>query len=107
MSQHAFPPLSAEQIAHFLHRGYVVIHDCFSREFAANWTSNAFRRLGYAADDPTTWEKEIIHMPFTQRFPMAEVSPKAWQAACELLGGEERVGTSTWGDSLIVNFHKG
>jgi hypothetical protein len=107
MSQSEFPPLSAEQIAHFLTHGHIVIHDCFSRDFAEEWTSNAFHRLGYDPNDPATWEKEIIHMPATQYLTMEEIAPKAWQAACELLGGEERVKPSHWGDCMIVNFHKG
>ena len=93
MSQHEFPRLSETQIEHFLERGYVVIPDCFSREFAEDWTSNAFLRLGYDPHDPTTWAQEIVHMPAAQHRPMQEVAPKAWQAACELLGGEERVAT--------------
>ncbi len=107
MSQNSFPALSEEQIEHFLEHGHVVIHNCFARDFAEAWTANAFRRLGYDANDPSTWEKEIVHMPAAQRVPMEEIAPKAWQAACELLGGAERVAPCTWGDGMIVNFHKG
>ena len=107
MSQQEFPPLSEEQVAHFLTHGYVVIHDCFPRAFAEEWTANAFRRLEYDPSDPTTWQQEIVHMPAAQRVPMPEIAPKAWQAACELLGGEERVSPCTWGDSMIVNLCKG
>jgi hypothetical protein len=107
MSQPEFPPLSEEQIAHFLDHGHVVIHDCFPRAFAEDWTANAFRRLEYDPNDPATWQQEIVHMPATQRAPMPEIAPKAWQAACELLGGEERVSPCSWGDSMIVNLRKG
>jgi hypothetical protein len=99
--------LSSEQVEHFIQRGYVVIPNCFSREFAESWTTNAFQRLGYDPADSTTWEKEIIHMPGAQYMPMQDIAPKAWQAACELLGGEDRVAPCTWGDGMIVNFHKG
>jgi len=107
MSQQEFPPLSEEQIAHFLRHGHVVIPDCFPRAFAEDWTANAFRRLEYDPQDPSTWQQEIVHMPATQRVPMPELAPKAWQAACALLGGEERVSPCTWGDSMIVNLRKG
>jgi len=76
MSQNSYPPLMAEQIEQFLQRGHVVISDCFSREFAENWTTNAFHRLGYSPDDPATWEQEIVHMPASQRVPMQEIAPK-------------------------------
>lgn len=107
MNRYDYPPLTAEQTEHFLTRGHVVIHDCFSRDFAEEWTSTAFKRLEYDPNDPSTWEKEIIHMPASFRVPIQEIAPKAWQAACELLGGEERVAPSTWGNGMIVNFHKG
>ena len=107
MSQQEFPPLSEEQIAHFLAHGHVVIHDCFPRAFAEDWTANAFRRLEYDPGDPSTWQQEIVHMPATRRVSMPEIAPKAWQAACALLGGEERVSPCTWGDGMIVNFRKG
>ncbi|HLK56522.1 MAG TPA: hypothetical protein VKU00_08160 [Chthonomonadaceae bacterium] len=107
MSHAPLPPLSEEQIEHFMQRGHVVLHDCFSRAFAEEWTTTAFRRLGYDPDDPATWEKEIIHMPSLDRLPMQEIAPKAWEAACQLLGGEERVAPCFWGNGLIVNFHKG
>lgn len=107
MSQNKFPPLTPEQIERFLQRGHVVIPDCFTRAFAQDWTAAAFARLEYDPHDPSTWEKEIIHMPASQRVPMQEIAPKAWQAACELLGGAERVAPCNWGNGMIVNFHKG
>lgn len=106
-SDDASAPLSEEQIEHFLQHGHVVLHDCFSREFAENWTTAAFHRLGYDKNDPSTWAQEIVHMPASERVPMQEIAPKAWRAACQLLGGEERVAPCTWGNSMIVNFCKG
>ncbi len=107
MTQTQDVALTDAQIEQFLTEGHIVLHDCFSREFAEDWTANAFRRLGYDPNDPQTWEQEIVHMPATQRVPMAEIAPKAWAAACQLLGGEDRVAACSWGDSMIVNFHKG
>jgi hypothetical protein len=34
--------LSSEQVEYFIQRGHVVIPNCFSREFAESWTTNAF-----------------------------------------------------------------
>jgi len=107
MSQQEFPPLSEGQVAHFLRHGHLVIHDCFPRAFAEDWMAGAFRRLEYDPGDPSTWRQEIVHMPAAQRVSMPEIAPKAWQAACALLGGEERVSPCTWGDSMIVNLRKG
>ena len=107
MTQTPFPALSPAQIDHFLQFGYLVLPDCFSREFAQDWTDGAFTRLGYDPNDRATWEKPIVHMPTAHSGLMSEIAPKAWQAACELLGGEERVAPCYVGDAMIVNFHKG
>ncbi len=102
-----YPGLTAEQREHFISHGHIVIHKCFSREFANQWTANAFRRLEYDPNDRATRAQEIDHMPAAQRVPMQELAPKAWKAACELLGGEDRVHPCTWGDGMIVNLGKG
>ena len=102
-----YKALSEEQVAQFIERGYVVVHDCFARTFAERWTRAAFDRLGYTANDPDTWQQEIVHMPATERVPMQDIAPRAWQAACELLGGEDRAMPCTWGNSMIANFRKG
>ena len=100
--------LAAEQIAHFLENGYVKVPGCFSREAAKRYTDATFSRLGYDPDDETTWEKSVIHMPAHQRFAVEAFAPKAWRAACELLGGAGRIQQPwQWGDSFIVNLNEG
>lgn len=96
--------LTDDQIDHFLQHGYIVLHDCFSREVAAEWTDRAFVRLGYDRDDPSTWIEKRIHMPSQQYVDVTEFAPKVWGAACELLGGVERVQQPyRWGDGFILN----
>ncbi|HZO90705.1 MAG TPA: phytanoyl-CoA dioxygenase family protein, partial [Chthonomonadaceae bacterium] len=97
--------LTEAQREQFLARGYIILHDCFPREVAERLTAHAFTRLGYDPDDPTTWKQARIHMPNVEFFPMETFAPKAWAAACELLGGEERVKPCHLSDGFIVNFH--
>src|SRR3712207_4212901 len=100
--------LNHDQIEQFLNQGYVVLHDCFSREVAEEWTGNAFARLGYSPTDATTWKLNRVHMPSVQRREFREFAPTAWGAACELLGGEQRVRQpSVVSDGFIINFHLG
>ncbi|HZP83548.1 MAG TPA: phytanoyl-CoA dioxygenase family protein [Chthonomonadaceae bacterium] len=100
--------LTEAQREQFLTRGHVVLHDCFPREVAQEMTAQAFVRLGYDPDDPATWEKSRIHMPTANRYPLQEFAPKAWQAACELLGGAERLKQPVnIGDGFIINFRDG
>ena len=100
--------LTEDQVEHFLSRGYVVLHDCFSRDAARAWTDQAFVRLGYDPNDPSTWKEAVIHMPSHQRVDVKEFAPRVWGAVCELLGGEERIQQPyNWGDGFIVNLREG
>jgi len=103
MSSRRYEYLSPEQVEQFLHEGWVVLRGAIAPQTVQEWTQHIFTRLGFDEKDPATWERPITHMPFHGRVPAAEVSPHAWGAMCELLGGEDRVHSCTWGDSFIVN----
>ncbi|HLK56430.1 MAG TPA: hypothetical protein VKU00_07690 [Chthonomonadaceae bacterium] len=97
--------LSEEQIEQFIARGHVVLHDCFPREVAAEWVAHAWIRLGLDPEDPATWQKPRIQMPSVRFIPWKEMAPKAWAAACDLMGGEERIkAPSNMSDGFIINF---
>jgi hypothetical protein len=99
--------LSDSEIQQFIESGFIHLTDCFDRDFAYRWTEAAFPRLGYKADDPTTWEKPIVHMPADAYVDVKEFAPKAYSAMCQLLGGEERIQPVRWGNGFIVNFSLG
>lgn len=105
----SYRSLTDEQAQFFLDNGYVIIKNAFSREAAESYTSQAWKRLGYDPNDPATWEQGLIHMPTMNRFPVSEFAPKAWDAICDLMGGEDRIDMSraTWGDAFILNLHHG
>jgi hypothetical protein len=61
-------------------------------------------RLGYDPNDPSTWEDKRIHMPGTSHFEVKSFAPKAYDAACDLVGGEQRIKQPyAWSDAFIVN----
>ncbi|KIW22959.1 uncharacterized protein PV07_11199 [Cladophialophora immunda] len=97
--------LTPEQVSHFLEHGYVVMPGCFSRAAAAEWTRDVWTRLGMDPADKTTWARERTNMPEHRRLTVAEFAPRAWDAICDLVGGEARVTdkSRTWSDSFIVN----
>lgn len=100
----AYQFLTTEQVEHFLQRGYVTIPQCFTREAAQDWLDKIWVRLGYDANDPSTWVEKRIHMPNLEYVEAKEFAPKAWGAACELLGGEDRVVQPySWSDGFIAN----
>ena len=101
--------LTDTQVAHFLDRGFIIIQNCFSSEVAAEHRDFAFKRLGYDPEDPETWVEDRVHLPSMHRFPIREFAPTAWDAVCDLLGGEQRVidPNATWSDSFVINFSVG
>lgn len=104
------PPtfLTTAQLDEFIQRGYLTLHDCFSREAAQALTDRAFVRLGYDKNDPATWKSARVHMPTLEGFDCREFAPNAWAAMGDLLGGAERMKQPCgWSDAFIVNFHEG
>ena len=89
--------LSAEQIESFVAHGYVRIPECFTREDAQPWLDEAWVRLGYDRDDPSTWVEQRVHMPSLRHVEVCDFAPKVWGAACELLGGEGASSSRTRG----------
>jgi hypothetical protein len=102
--------LTDDDVEHFLDKGYVVIRSCFTREAAAGFTAQIWERLGYAERDPSTWVEPTVHMPSRRQLDVREFAPKAWGAACDLVGGAERIATDrpyVWNDGFIVNLWQG
>ena len=121
------PPADAELLATFLSRGWARIEGAFSREVAERWTTAAAKRIrlaparyvkGYDASDPdqdlsrfepsdpSTWTWDRIDVEGHQQLRIADFAPRAWEAICTLLGGEDRVATTTWGEYFIVNLRE-
>ena len=114
--------LTDEQAEHFLEHGYVVIDGCLDRKLAKTWTDRAWQRLGYDPEDSSTWTKDIVWMNRETVAPVGEISQRAWNAICDVVGGEERIDPQTmgiesqhfttinsfeWSDAFIVNLRRG
>lgn len=115
--------LTDQQVQSFLDDGYLVVKDCLDPEFAKRWIDEGYRRLGYDPNDPSTFVKDIIWMDHHNEVPIRDISPKAWAALLDVVGGEDRlqdqilylpqsghftyINSFNWSDSFIVNFHRG
>jgi hypothetical protein len=97
--------LSEADVEQFISRGYVCVKNCFDREMANDLTRRACERLFCSISDPSSWPRGCMRPPESQRVSFESIAPKAWRAACELVGGAERVAQPcTWGDGFIINF---
>ncbi len=103
--QRKYQHLTDDQIASFMKYGYLRLENCFSKEQAAEWTKDVWTRLGFDPNDKSTWTRERTNMPAHHNVPVSQFAPKAWNAICELCGGEDRVApwSDKWNDALIVN----
>ncbi|GAA5193441.1 hypothetical protein GCM10023322_55470 [Rugosimonospora acidiphila] len=102
--------LTDEDVELFLDKGYVRLRQCFSVDAAEEYSRHLWDRLGYRPDDPSTWERASIHMASHRDIDVKAFAPKAWRAACELIGGEERMAADKpypWTDGFIVNLSLG
>ena len=102
------PILSDTDQAHFLERGFVVARHAIPPDWVRQWQDLAWQRLGYDREDPQTWAKERVHLPPSQAVRVEEWAPRAFQAACELIGGRERLREPFfWGDVFVCNMAEG
>jgi hypothetical protein len=100
--------LSDDQAEQFLRRGFVTIEGCFRREVADEWVERAWRRIGYRPEDPSSWLEKRVHLPDDSAVDARHFAPRAWQAAVELAGGQDRLELPwRWSDGLIANLGVG
>ncbi|MEZ0326692.1 MAG: phytanoyl-CoA dioxygenase family protein [Fimbriimonas sp.] len=100
--------LTSADIEHFLEKGYVKIEGGFSSEVAEAWSRRCFERLGYDPEDQSTWAENRIHMSGDHYVEVQDFAPRVYDAICDLLGGEERLGKPCrWSDHFIVNLGLG
>lgn len=104
----AYRTLTQSQVDQFIEDGYIILRNAFPRDIASQWVDRGFQRLGYDRHDPSTWTEVRIHMPTVNTVEVKQFSPMAWDAICDLLGGEERVlQPYKWGDGFIMNLGVG
>jgi hypothetical protein len=105
------PVLSAADYDHFLRFGFIHLTDCFDVSPGSTphrWVEESWARNGISPEDRSSWPKDKIHMPSTERMTVREFSPKAFAAICELCGGESQVDTTeTWHNGFIANYGLG
>ncbi len=114
--------LTEMQVQSFLDKGYLVVPDCLDKNIANRWIDEAYQRLGYDPNDPSSWEIDIIWMDHQNQMPVRKLAPKAWDAILDVVGGEERleqqvmeieskhfttINSYEWSDAFIANFHRG
>jgi hypothetical protein len=100
--------LTSGEVEHFLRHGYVVVKDCFNHASAQEWIDRAWLRFGYDRDDPSQWLEKRIHLSALASVDAREFAPKAFAAAVQLLGGEERIQLPwNWTDGFIANLGVG
>lgn len=97
--------LTQSQIDSFMTHGFLRLPGAIIPEKGEEWTRNVWHRLGMDPNDKSTWHTERTNMPSHSKIDVKQVAPVAWDAICDLCGGEERVSESgkKWSDGFIVN----
>jgi len=104
----AHDQLTDEEVNHFVENGYVVVKDCFDLASAREWIDRAWLRFGYDRDNPAEWIEKRIHLSSLATVDAREFAPKAWAAAVQLVGGEDRLQLPwQWSDGFIANLGVG
>ena len=113
----AYPSLTDAQVQSFLENGYFVVKQCVDPALIKRFVDRGWERLGYDPHNPATWTKDIVWMKNESEVAIRDVAPRAWEALCATVGGEDRLETQVmdtpakfypvnsfnWSDALIVN----
>lgn len=99
--------LTPQQREQFLAEGHIVIKGAFPREASLQWVREECARVGYDVDDPRSWRNGYERMELSRHEPLADYAPAAWQASCDLMGGEERVKNQPSISLFAMNFKQG
>jgi hypothetical protein len=100
--------LTDREVDHFVQHGHVVLENCFDPEVAQAWIDRAWVRFGYDRDTPAQWTEKRIHLAKLASVDARDFAPKAWAAAVQLLGGEDRIELPwEWNDGFIANLGVG
>ena len=99
--------LTSEQREQFLAEGHIIIKGAFPREESLQWVREECAWAGYDVDDPQTWRKGYERMDLARHEPLATYAPAAWQASCDLMGGEDRVKNRPAISLFAMNFKQG
>ena len=95
------PVLGPAHLASFIERGWCAVEGCFTREAANEQVDRWIDEQGFTGKDPLTWGPPIMHRGLKQGFAARDFSPRAYQAATELLG-HHAIDHWGWG-GFIVN----
>ncbi|KAG8355726.1 hypothetical protein FVEN_g6441 [Fusarium venenatum] len=97
--------LTEEQKQHFIENGWLKIESAFTADQAAPLMTDIQDRLSVDLNDKTTWKQWRTNLKPTQWVRASEFAPKAWEAICELSGGEDRMDPEGcfWSNGFIVN----
>lgn len=99
--------LTPEQREQFLNEGHIILKGAFPREDSLAWVREECAQAGYDVDDPQTWRKDYERLELRRREPLAIYAPAAWQASCDLMGGEDRVSNKPVISLFAMNFKQG
>jgi hypothetical protein len=99
--------LTDKQWKQFVTEGYIVLRGVFSREDSLAWVRSECAHAGFDLEDPSTWTEPYARIPTERREPLATFAPQAWEAACDLMGGIERMVTGTKIGLFALNLREG
>jgi hypothetical protein len=104
--------LTDQQIEFFIEHRYLALDDCFPRELGRMWMRDALLETGIDPDRPETYPRGHFRLSaqggrqIRRAAALRDFSPRVWGAACQLLGGAERIDEPViMNDDLVLQGH--
>ena len=101
-----------DDLAFFIEHGYVVLKDCFDAgpgSLVARWRQESWERAGLDPDKPETWPTNARVLKPTEWVDINDISPKACQGICGIMGGEHNLKNRhyQWSNHFLMNYATG
>lgn len=98
-----------EEYQFFIDNGFVVLEQCFDAgpgSIVERWRNESWERAGVDPDDRDSWPITAKVLPRTEEVPVKEMAPRAYDAICRLLGGEDKLKNRNycWGNNFLMNY---
>jgi hypothetical protein len=100
-----FEVLTRCQVDQFVEQSYTIVEDCLPAQVTKDWCDWCEERLRMLPANYPKLAGTKSELPALLTVDATKLSLKAWRAACDLVGGADRVLRSTWRwtDAFIVN----
>ncbi len=101
-----------EEYDFFIENGFVILRQCFDAgpgSIIERWRNESWQRAELDPNDPDSWPTHPVVLRGTEEISVKEIAPRAYEAICTLMGGEDNLKDKNycWSNHFLMNYASG